>query len=41
MNEVYITGTGSYLPNNPVCNDKMETVLGQVGDQPSRYRAKF
>ena len=41
MNEVFITGTSSYLPNDPVCNDKMETVLGQVGDQPSCYRAKI
>lgn len=35
---VYITGTASFLPNEPVSNDDMETVLGQVGDRPSRAR---
>jgi 3-oxoacyl-[acyl-carrier-protein] synthase-3 len=38
MNEVYITRTGAYLPFEPVGNDEMETVLGQVGDAPSRAR---
>lgn len=41
MNQVYITGAASYLPNDPVCNDAMEDILGQVGDQPSRYRSKI
>lgn len=35
---VYITATGAFLPNDPVGNDDMERVLGQVGDKPSRAR---
>ena len=41
MNQVYITGAASYLPNDPVCNDAMEDILGQVGDQPSIHREKI
>lgn len=37
-NPVYITRTGSFLPNDPVPNDQMETLLGQVGERPSRSR---
>lgn len=37
-NPVYIARTGSFLPNDPVGNDQMEAVLGQVGDRPSRSR---
>lgn len=39
MNSVYITSTGSFLPNDPVSNDEMENVLGQVGGKASRGRA--
>jgi len=35
---VYIIRTGSFLPNAPVANDAMETLLGQVGERPSRSR---
>lgn len=35
---VYITRTGSFLPNAPVANEQMETLLGQVGARPSRSR---
>lgn len=35
---VYITATGAFLPNAPVGNDAMETILGQVGPRPSRAR---
>lgn len=35
---VYITRTASFLPNDPVSNEDMEKVLGQVGDRPSRAR---
>ena len=35
---VYITATGSFLPNAPVSNNDMEQVLGQVGNKPSRAR---
>lgn len=38
VNPVYITRTGSFLPNDPVSNEQMESVLGQVGDRPSRSR---
>ena len=31
MRPVYITSTGSFLPNAPVDNDRMEQVLGLVG----------
>ena len=35
---VYITETAAFLPNAPVDNDRMEQVLGQVGERPSRAR---
>lgn len=35
---VYLTRTGSWLPNAPVENDAMERILGQVGPKPSRAR---
>jgi 3-oxoacyl-[acyl-carrier-protein] synthase-3 len=35
---VYITRTGVCLPNEPVGNDAMERILGQVGSRPSRAR---
>lgn len=38
VDAVYITSTGSFLPNAPVTNDDMERILGQVGDKPSRAR---
>jgi 3-oxoacyl-[acyl-carrier-protein] synthase-3 len=34
----YITALSAFLPNAPVDNDHMETVLGMVGDKPSRAR---
>ncbi len=36
--DVYITGMSAFLPNDPVANDEMERVLGQVGPRPSRAR---
>ncbi len=41
MNKVYITATGSYLPNEPVANDEMESFLGLINETPSRTRAVF
>jgi 3-oxoacyl-[acyl-carrier-protein] synthase-3 len=41
MNQVFITGASAYLPNDPVENDAMEGVLGQVGAEPSRHRSKI
>ena len=38
MNNVYITGAGVFMPNEPVENDRIEAVLGQVGGKESRYR---
>mgnify|MGYP000483179337 CR=1 FL=1 len=37
-NAVYITNIGAFLPNDPVDNDDMESLLGQVGVRPSRAR---
>lgn len=34
----YITRTSVFLPNAPVENDQVETILGQVGGRPSRAR---
>lgn len=41
MNKVYITSTGSFLPNEPVGNDQMEDYLGMVNDVPSRTKDIF
>jgi len=38
MKNVYITAIAATLPNDPVSNDDMESVLGQAGEQPSRAR---
>lgn len=37
-NSAYITRLASFLPNAPIANEQMETLLGQVGDRPSRAR---
>jgi 3-oxoacyl-[acyl-carrier-protein] synthase III len=39
MNPVYITHTASFLPNEPVSNDRMEAFLGFINDKPSRSKA--
>jgi 3-oxoacyl-[acyl-carrier-protein] synthase-3 len=36
--DVYINDIQSFLPNEAVANEEMESVLGQVGDRPSRAR---
>ncbi|WP_439133131.1 beta-ketoacyl-ACP synthase III [Pseudomaricurvus sp.] len=38
MNSVYINDIAVLLPNQPVDNDNMERILGQVGSRPSRAR---
>lgn len=38
MSAVYINAISAYLPNAPVDNDAMESVLGQAGLKPSRAR---
>lgn len=35
---VYITATATCLPNAPVDNEAIESVLGRIGDRPSRAR---
>ena len=35
---VYINDIQAFLPNEAVSNDEMESLLGQVGDRPSRAR---
>lgn len=39
MHQVYITGAAAYLPNEAVGNEEMETVLGEINNQPSIYRS--
>ncbi|MGH8369574.1 MAG: beta-ketoacyl-ACP synthase III [Gammaproteobacteria bacterium] len=34
----YITNLSAYMPNAPISNDEMESVLGMVNGQPSRAR---
>jgi 3-oxoacyl-[acyl-carrier-protein] synthase-3 len=34
----YITDISAFMPNDPVSNDEMEGILGQVGNRPSRAR---
>ncbi|MEA3464594.1 MAG: beta-ketoacyl-ACP synthase III [Thermodesulfobacteriota bacterium] len=36
--EAYITALSSFLPNSPINNDEMETILGLVDNIPSRTR---
>ena len=35
LREVYVTGTGAFLPGEPVSNARMEDFLGRVGGRPS------
>lgn len=39
FNEVYITNTAAFFPNDPVSNDEMEDYLGYINDAPSRSKA--
>ncbi|ASW75637.1 3-oxoacyl-ACP synthase [Chryseobacterium piperi] len=39
MKDVFITKASTYLPNEPVSNDEMESYLGLVNDTPSKARA--
>lgn len=38
MPSAYITRVASFLPNAPVANDEMESILGTVNGKPSRAR---
>ncbi|MBN9344303.1 MAG: hypothetical protein BGO76_08845 [Caedibacter sp. 38-128] len=39
MSKAYINKITKFLPNDPVTNDEMESVLGMVGGKPSKARA--
>lgn len=39
LQEVYITNTAAFFPNNPVSNDEMEDYLGIINGAPSRSKA--
>lgn len=38
MPRVVIAGSGSFLPNDPVTNDRLEDVLGPLSDAPARVQ---
>ena len=38
MQEVYITKTAKFLPNDPISNDEMEMYLGKIGERASKSR---
>ena len=38
LNQVYITRTGSFFPNEPVSNDEMEVYLGLIDGKPSKAK---
>src|SRR5258708_27733958 len=38
VQEVYITNTSLFLPNEPVANDDMEEYLGYINDKPSKSK---
>ncbi|WP_151704289.1 beta-ketoacyl-ACP synthase III [Nitrincola alkalilacustris] len=38
---VYITSTGHYLPGEPIDNDRIEEVLGQINGKPSRLKRRI
>lgn len=37
-NQVYITNTAAYFPNEPVSNDEMEEYLGYINGKPSKSK---
>jgi 3-oxoacyl-[acyl-carrier-protein] synthase-3 len=41
IKNAYITSIGSYLPGAPVDNEEIESVLGMIGDKPSRLRTRI
>src|SRR5689334_22597701 len=38
LNEVYITNTALFVPNEPVPNDDMELYLGYINGKPSKSK---
>ncbi len=41
MENVYITSSGAFLPNDPISNDEMENYLGQINGVPSNAKARI
>lgn len=41
MNEVYITSTGAFLPNEPISNEEMESYLGCINGKKSRAKDRI
>jgi len=39
VRSVYITRLSKYLPNDPISNDEMESVLGMIDNKPSKARS--
>src|SRR5437762_10662197 len=39
INEVYITKSAKFLPNNPVSNDEIEEYLGLIHNKPSKSKS--
>ncbi len=39
LHRVSVSGTGSFLPNDPVPNDRIDEVLGPLDDAPPRVRS--
>lgn len=39
MQDVFITAISKYLPYRPISNDEMESILGLVGNKPSKVRS--
>jgi len=38
LNEVFITRTSHFLPNEPVSNDDIEEYLGYINNKPSKSK---
>lgn len=41
MNDVYITSSGAFLPNEPISNAEMENYLGRINGKDSRVRERI
>jgi 3-oxoacyl-[acyl-carrier-protein] synthase-3 len=41
MNEVFITSTGTFLPNKAISNDEIEDYLGRINGKDSRAKARI
>ena len=41
MKDVYITALGTFLPGEPICNEEMESYLGEVNGKKSRVKERI